>query len=128
MFRNLDQKHRTTRTRQLELGALIATDSAAAAAGFTCAVDLTRQAWSDAVRWDGDPRAQNEGDRLRAVLDAAFVQALGAAPGATRVPFSLDRVPNAPGAAQAEAVTLTLTMSRGDADEAVATIRPQTDY
>jgi hypothetical protein len=128
VFWNLDKKKRHTRTRQLEQGALIDTGSRAASAGFTCPVDLTRQAWADAVQWDGDPRTQDQDARLMAVMETAFIRALQADSRDTCIPFAVYRVPNDPQASDAERVALSLTMGRGDAGEPVATIRALTDY
>ncbi|WIB72574.1 DUF6573 family protein [Curtobacterium sp. MCBD17_026] len=128
MFWNLDKKKRNTRTRQLEQGALIDTGGRAAAAGFTCPVDLTRQAWADAVQWDGDPRVQDQDARLMAVMETAFIRALQADPRDTCIPFAVYRVPNTPQVSGAERIALSLTMGRGDAGEAIATIRALTDY
>lgn len=128
MFQNLDRTKRRTRAHQLEHGTLIDTGDRAARAGFTCPVDITRQAWADAVQWDGDPRAQDQEARLRAVMETAFIHALQADPRDTCIPFGVYRVPNTPGTPEVGRIALALTMGRGDANEPVATIRALTDY
>jgi hypothetical protein len=75
--------------------------TAAAEAGFTCPVALTRAAWEDCVAWDAADSArtgaaQDQDGRLQDVLWLASLAASGAAGSArVRVAFSVYRVPRA---------------------------------
>lgn len=110
-------------------GALVEVPAAAAAeAGFTCPVTLTRAAWEDCVAWDPGDSArtgavQDEDGRLRDVLWLASVAASGAAGSArVRVAFSVYRVPRDGQGAAKRPVPLVSQAGPGGTGELAVTV------
>lgn len=110
-------------------GPLVEVPAAAAAeAGFTCRVAVTRAAWEDCVAWDAADSArtgavQDQDGRLQDVLWLASVAASGAAGSArVRVAFSVYRVPRAGQGAGKRPAPLVSQTGPGDDGELVVMV------
>jgi hypothetical protein len=117
---------RYTRAQAIADGVLVDVTYMAKEAGFRIPVSITCGAWDDCVEWtDRDSQAQTHQDqsgRLWDVLFMAFIAARGN-PSASRVPFSVLRIPRDGQADCPELTELEAVIGPGDHLEPVLTIQ-----
>lgn len=127
MFEDAEVISRYTRADALADGSLVDVTETAKEAGFLFPVAVTQATWLDCVAWGATEKAnkpqalQDEAGRLWDVVYMAFLAARSNRE-ASRLEFSVYRVPTEGRGLKARPVSLVLHIGPGDSGEPVITI------